>query len=227
MLGVIVNTVAILAGATVGLIFKKGIPERFSNTIIHGVALAVILIGLLGALEATNILLVIFSLVIGGIIGESIRIEKRLEDFGDLLQKRFSKNNSNIASGFVTTTLIYCVGPLAIIGALNSGLAGDHSVLFSKSLIDGVTAVVFAATLGVGALFSGVSVFIYEGIIVALSYSLKDILVGEVLANMSAIGGLLIVALGFKMISSIKIKVGNLLPAMFIPIIYYIILNLV
>jgi len=227
MLGVIVNTLSILAGATIGLVFKKGIPERFSNTIIHGVALAIILIGLLGALEATNILLVIFSLVIGGIIGESIRIEKRLEGFGDLLQKKFSKNNSDIASGFVATTLIYCIGPLAIIGALNSGLLGDHSILFSKSLIDGVTAVVFAATLGIGVLFSGVSVFIYEGSIALLSFTLKDLLVGEVLTNMSAIGGLLIIALGIKMISNIKIKVGNLLPAIFIPIIYYIILDLV
>ncbi|MBN2260119.1 MAG: DUF554 domain-containing protein [Clostridiales bacterium] len=226
MLGSIVNAAAVFIGGFIGLVFRKGIPERFNNTVIHGVGLAVILIGLMGAMEVSNILLLIISLLIGGIIGELIGIEAGLENFGKKLEMKFSKDGNDIAKGFVTTTLMFCVGSMSIIGALEGGLTGEHTTLFAKSVIDFFVSIVFASTMGIGVIFSGFSVLFYEGSIAALAFTLKDVLVGEVITDMSAVGGLLIAALGFKMVFGADIKVGNLLPAMIIPVIYYTVMNL-
>lgn len=223
MLGAVVNSAAIFSGALIGILFKKGIPERFNATVTHGVALAVVLIGIMSAMEFTNILLLIISLVIGGIIGELVDIEKRLDRLGAALENRFAKGHGEIAKGFVTTSLMYCVGSMAIIGALESGLTGDHSTLFAKSVIDFIMGIVFASSMGIGVFFSGLSVLIYEGSISGFAFLLKDVLVGEVVSDMTAVGGLLIAALGFKMLFKNEIKVGNLLPAILVPIVYHMI----
>lgn len=226
MLGAIVNAIAIFIGAAIGLIFGKGIPERVNQTVIHGIGLAIILIGLMGAMEATNILLVIISLVLGGIAGEIINIELRLDNFGKKLEARFANSKSDIAKAFVMYSLMTCVGSMGIIGALEGGLTGNHTTLFAKSVIDFILALVFAASMGFGVLLSGFSVLIYEGSIAGFAFLLKDILVGDVVTDMSSVGGLLIAALGFKLIFKMDMKVGNLLPAIFVPIIYYSIINL-
>ncbi|OPL09150.1 MAG: hypothetical protein AVO33_07890 [delta proteobacterium ML8_F1] len=227
MLGSIVNAAAVFVGALIGVFFHRGIPQRFNHIVTHGVGLAVILIGIKGALEVTDVPLMIISLVVGGVIGEWIDIEKGLENLGKSLQKRFSRDGSDFAKGFVTTSLMFCVGSMAIIGALDGGLRGDHATLYAKSVIDFIMSIVFASSMGIGVFFSGFAVLVYEGGIALLASSLKDILVGDLIVDMSAVGGLLIAALGFKMVFDLEIRVGNLLPSIFVPVVYYTVMNFI
>ena len=222
MLGTFVNTLAIIAGSLVGLIFRKGIPERYGRTVIHSISLAVILIGLKGALETDELLLIVFSLAIGSVVGEVLRIEANLDNLGRWLEARFSTSGDGIAQGFVTASLVYCVGSMAIVGSMESGLTGNHQTLFAKSVLDGITAIVFASSLGKGVLLSSVSVFVYQGLITLTSAFMKQFLVSSVVNQMSAVGGLLIVAIGFNLLEIKKIKVANMLPAIFVPLIYFI-----
>ncbi len=223
MLGTIVNSLAIIAGSILGMVLKNGIKDDYKDTIMDGINLSVIIIGVMGAIKSENIILVIVSMVLGGLIGEMIGIENKLNNLGHKLQNTFAKGDSNFTKGFVTTSLIYCIGAMAIIGSLESGISGNHETLFAKSILDGISAIVFSSTLGIGVAFSAVSVFIYQGSITILSSFVKDILTPEVINEMSAIGGILIMAIGFTMSGIKKIKIGNLLPAIFIPIIYYVI----
>lgn len=227
MFGTIVNSIAIIVGGFLGVVLKKGIKEDYKSTIMDGVALSVLVIGITGAISSNNIILVIASIVIGAILGEWIRIETRLDNIGNKLQERFGKGDSNISKAFVTTSLIYCVGAMAIVGSLESGIQGSHETLFAKSILDGITSILFASTLGIGVIFSAIPVFIYQGTITILGSSIKDFLTPEVINEMSAVGGILILALGINMLGIKKIKVGNLLPAIFIPIIYYTIVNFI
>jgi len=227
LLGTIVNTVSIIVGSLIGLSFKGKIPEKYSQTIMHGIGLAVVLIGIKTALNTDAILIVIISFVIGSIIGELIRIEDRLDQFGDWIGKKISKNSTGISKGFVTASLLYCVGAMAIIGSMESGLTGNHQTLFAKSILDGIGSVIFASTLGIGVIFSAVSVFIYQGIITLTASSIKPYLLPEVVSQMSAVGGLLIFAIGLGLLEIKKIKIGNMLPAIFVPLVYQVIKNMV
>jgi len=172
------------------------------------------------AINTTNPLLLIISLVFGSLIGQWINIELRLERLGNSLQKKF-KNDSGFSKGFVTTSLIYCVGAMAILGSLQSGLTGDHTKLYVKASLDGITAIIFASTLGIGVLFSSVPVFIYQGLITLTASFVKDLLVDIVIIEMAAVGGILIIGIGINILEIKKIKVANMLPSVFIPIIYY------
>ena len=222
MLGTFVNTMAIIGGSLVGLIFSRFIPTKITDTLIHAVAFAVILIGLKMAWKTDAFIIVICSLSFGTIIGELSRIEGRLNNLGNWLEERFAKAGSSISKGFVTTSLLYCVGSMAIVGALESGLTGNHDTLFAKSVLDGLGSIIFAASMGIGVLFSAASVFVYQGLITVSASLMKQFLTHEVITQMSAVGGLLIVAMGFNMLEMVKIKVGNCLPAIFIPLLYYI-----
>jgi len=226
LFGTIVNVFAIIAGSLTGVALSGGIPKKYTDTIMEGIGLAVILIGLKGALKSDDLLLVIFSLVIGSIIGEFLKIEDRLERMGRWLETRFSKAGDGIAKGFVTASLIYCVGSMAIVGALESGLTGNHQTLFAKSVLDGVSAVVFASTFGIGVLFSAVPVLLYQGSITLTASLVKPLLTPVVVTQMSAVGGLLIVGIGLNLLEIRKIKVGNMLPAIGIPLIYFMIRTL-
>jgi uncharacterized membrane protein YqgA involved in biofilm formation len=212
---------AIIGGSLIGLIFSRLIPTKITGTLIHAVAFAVILIGLKMAWKTDAFIIVICSLSFGTIIGELIRIEDRVNNLGNWLEKRFAKTGSSISKGFVTTSLLYCMGSMAIVGALESGLTGNHETLFAKSVLDGLGSIIFAASMGIGVLFSAASVFVYQGLITVSASLLKQFLTPEVIAQMSAVGGLLIVAMGFNMLEMVKIKVGNFLPAIFIPLLYY------
>lgn len=226
MLGTIVNTVAIIIGSLLGLVFRGGIPKKYNITIMQAISLAVILIGLKMALKTDAILLVIFSLVIGSLIGEFLKIEGRLESLGKRLETRFAKAGDGISKGFVFTSLIFCVGSMAIVGSLESGLTGNHQTLFAKSALDGISSIIFTSSLGIGVIFSSISVFIYQGLITASASLMKPFLITPVINQMSAVGGLLIIAIGFNLLEIQKIKVGNMLPAIFIPLIYYILKQL-
>ena len=226
MLGTIVNTVAIIIGSLIGLLLKGGIPEKYSRIMMHAIGLAVILIGIKTALKTDEILIVIVSMAVGSALGELIRIDERLEKMGNWLGGFFSEESSSIAKGFVMTSLLYCVGAMAIVGALESGLTGNHQTLFAKSILDGIGSILFASTLGIGVLFAAVPVFIYQGSITLAASALKPFLIPEVVTQMSAVGGLLILAIGLNLLDIKKLKIGNMLPAIFLPLIYHVILTL-
>jgi hypothetical protein len=227
LLGTIVNTMAIIAGSLVGLIFSRFIPKKNTDSLIQVVAFAVILIGLKMAWKTDAFIIVICSLSFGTIIGELIRIEERVNNLGNWLEERFAKSGSRISKGFVTTSLLYCVGSMAIVGALESGLTGNHDTLFAKSVLDGLGSIIFTASMGIGVLFSAASVFLYQGLITVSASFMKQFLTPEVITQMSAVGGLLIVAMGFNMLEMVKIKVGNCLPAIFIPLVYFMFKQLI
>lgn len=222
MIGTIVNVIAIIVGSIIGFLVKGKLPERFQNIVIQGISLAVLIIGLQMALSVENTtgtLVVIFSLVIGGIIGELLEIENRLESLGEIIQSKFGSDDGLFVQGFVQSSLIYCVGAMAIMGAIQDGLNNDPSILFTKSLLDGTASVAFSATFGIGVLFSSIPVLVYQGSISLLSAWAQRFLNHDVIAMMTATGGLLIMAIGINMLLSVKIKIGNLLPSIFVAII--------
>jgi len=223
MLGTIVNSISIIIGSLIGLFFHKSIKSNYSDIMLKAVSLSVILIGMSNALKTENLMIVIFSMVIGSVMGEFLKIEGNLNKLGEFLESKFASSGSNISKGFVTSSLVYCVGSMAIIGALESGLSGNHQTLFAKSTLDGISAIVFSSSMGIGVMLSSVSVFLYQGAITLLSSLLKDVLITSVVTEMSATGGLLILALGFNMLEFKNIKVGNMLPAIFMPLIFYMV----
>ncbi len=220
MLGTIVNAVAIILGAILGNFLKGGFPERFKATLMQGISLAVILIGLSMALKTQNVMLVTLSIVIGGVIGELLCIEDWLSNLGLKLERRFGGDNGNFAKAFVSTSLIYCVGAMAIMGSLESGLTGNHTTLFVKSVLDGVSSIVFASSMGIGVAFSALPVFLYQGSITLAASFVKPFLTDAIIREMTATGGLLIFGIGVNMLTGgkVQIKVGNLLPAIFVAV---------
>lgn len=220
MVGTVVNTLAIVAGSLLGISLRRGISDAYKETVIAAIGLAVMLIGLKSALQTDDLLLVIISLALGAVIGEMLKIEVRLEALGRLIGSQMGRAGEGVAQGFVTASLVFCVGAMAIIGSLESGLTGNHQTLFAKSLLDGVTSVIFASTLGIGVIFSSVSVLIYQGAITLAATYLKPFLTAGVVAQMSAVGGLLIVAIGLNILDIKKLRIGNMLPGLFIPLIY-------
>ncbi len=224
MLGTIVNALAIICGSLLGLLFSKGIADNYKEIILSGVGLSVILIGIKSAQVSDNLMVVIFSVILGALIGEYLKIEDRLAALGRFIEKKVtakSSDSSSFARGFVTASLVFCVGSMAIVGSLESGLTGNHQTLFAKSVLDGVTSIIFASTMGFGVLFSGVAVFLYQALITLTASSMKNFLIPETITQMTSVGGLLILAIGFNMLKITTIKVGNLLPAIFLPLVYF------
>lgn len=236
--GTIVNTLAVLAGSVAGLLltwlagrFAHVLPagsarlgERLQTIIMQGVALCVMYLGISGSLEGQNSLIAILSMVLGAVIGELLDLDRRMRVLGEWVQKKTERlaiggGKASISEGFVTASLLFCVGAMAIVGALQDGLTGDHSTLFAKSLLDGISAVVFSASLGVGVAFSAVAILLYQGLIAVAASFLSPLLGDAVIAEMTCVGSLLIVALSLNMLNLTKIKVMNLVPAIFLPII--------
>ena len=215
--GTIVNVAAISAGALVGRYAGRFIPERIRMTVMAGLGLTVILIGLQMALKSMHPMIVIGSLILGGILGELLQIEARLESFGSWLQGRFA-GAGNVAEGFVAATLLFCVGAMAIMGALQDGLTGTPTILYAKAALDGVASIALASTLGIGVLFSALSVALYQGGITLAAESAKSLLTDSVVVEMNAVGGLLIVAIGLDLIGVKRLPVGNMLPAVFVAV---------
>ena len=239
-LGTLVNMLLVLLGSTIGILIKGGLKTKYQETIMNGLGLAVIFIGISGALqglfmvegsglETTNTMLMIISLALGGFLGEWIDIEARLDRVGETLKKTFKvegERSSGFVESFVNSSLLFCVGAMAIIGSLQDGLSGDFSMLIAKGVIDGVVAIFFASTFGIGVFFSIIPMAIYQGGITLLATFVEPFLSERLISNISFIGSILILGIGVNMIFGKKIKVGNLLPAVLIPIIYEIIINL-
>lgn len=235
-LGTIINCSAVIAGTLVGLLVKGGLSKRFEQTIFSAVGLAVMFIGLGGALAGLLVfedgaldtrytMLMVLSLILGAVTGELLNIEKGLNNFGEWVKAKLPPRlaGNTFVDGFVTASMLFCVGAMAIVGALEDGLSGDHSVLLAKSVLDGITSVLFASTLGIGVAFSAFPLLIYQGGITLLAQVLKPFLTDELIGQMSCIGSVLIFAIGVNMIFGKKINVGNLLPAIFFPIIFALI----
>ncbi len=217
MLGTIVNAAAIVAGSLIGLLFKKGFSKKIADAVMTGLALCVLYIGISGALEGQNVLAVILSMVVGGIVGTLLDLDARLKKLGDRIEARIKNGaQSGFSNGLVTASLLYCVGAMAILGALASGLRGDHSILYTKSLLDFISAIVLAATLGMGVAFSAVPVFLYQGLIALLATLVAPALNDAAVADMTCTGSLLLIALGLNMLGVTKIKVMNYVPGIFL-----------
>lgn len=230
MLGTIVNSLAIIGGSLVGLLFNKGIAQRYKDILMSAIGLSVVLIGLKSALATDDLMVVIFSMILGSLAGEALAIENRLEGFGKFLEKKMasaSGDTSAIGRGFVTASLVFCVGSMAIVGSLESGLTGNHQTLLAKSVLDGVTSIVFASAMGIGVIFSSVAVFLYQGLITISAGFLKNYLTPDTVAQMTSVGGLLILAIGLNMLKITSLKIGNMLPAIFLPLFYFMIRSVI
>ena len=227
MIGTIINVLAILAGSALGLLLRRGMRQEVADTVMQGLGLSVLLIGVQGMIQTGNVLLVILSMVFGGIVGSLLQIEKRMNDLGAYAQRKLVRANdeggggNDFANGFVTASLVFCIGAMAVVGSLNSGIRGDHSTLIAKAALDGVAAALFAGTMGIGVMLSAVPVLLYQGSIALLGNAIAPFLSDAVVLEMSAVGGLLIVGLGVNMLLKQQIKVANLLPAIFIPFLYF------
>jgi uncharacterized membrane protein YqgA involved in biofilm formation len=222
MLGTIVNSLAIVVGGFIGIFFKNVFPQRLTDALLKASGLAVIALGIKLSLVGEETTLLIMSVIIGTGIGELLKIEERLDNLGNFVQSKMKNKDSNITLGFVTCTLLYCVGSMSILGAIQSGLTGNHEILFSKSLLDLIVSITMAVSMGFGVVLSAVSVLIYQGSITILAQYMQSLLSDAVVIEMTAIGGVLIMAIGLNFLEIKRIKVGNMLPAVFLPIIYFL-----
>ncbi|MCL6612583.1 MAG: DUF554 domain-containing protein [Peptococcaceae bacterium] len=214
MTGTFANTAAIVAGGLLGVFLRRGIPEAVKETVMQGLGLSVLLIGIQMSLKTENVLLVVISLVAGGAAGQAIDIEKRLAALGARLETRIGGGEGRMSRAFVTASLIYCVGAMAIVGSIEDGLNGNPSILLAKATLDGVSAVVFSSTLGPGVIFSALPVFLYQGSITLLADNFKTLLTDGVVKELTATGGLMIVGIAVNILGIREIRVGNLLPAL-------------
>jgi uncharacterized protein len=228
LFGTLVNGALIIIGSVLGLLFTK-IPERYKETVMHGIGLAVVLIGLQMAFSTQVIIVVLLSLLSGAIIGELLNLERKLNQFGNWIGSKIKTNASNesFSQGFVTASLIFVVGAMAIIGALDSGIRGDHEVLITKGILDGFTALVLTTTLGFGVALSVVPVLLYQGSITLLATQIErwvpEVFLNGLIVELTAVGGLLIVAIGLNMLKVVQIRIGNLLPSIVtVGFVYYI-----
>ena len=222
LLGSLVNSAAIILGGSIGLALKKGLSDRIASAVMNALALCVLYIGVSGILKGENILITILSMVFGTLVGEWIDLDKKINQLGDEIESRVSSENKehSVSNGFVTASLLFCVGAMAIVGALQSGLTGNHDTLFAKSLIDGIAAIVMASSLGIGVLLSASLILVYEGGITLFANVLAPLLTDSVINEMTCVGSLLIVGLALNMLKLTNLKIMNYAPAVFFPILF-------
>ena len=225
MFGVLVNVGTVVLGALAGLLFNKGIPEKVSKASMIGLGVCTLYIGISGSLEGENVLLVIASVVLGAIVGTLLDIDGKINILGQKVEQQFKKdgNTTSIAEGWVTATLLFCVGSMTVTGSITAGLTGDHSILVTKAMLDLVSAMMLASSLGAGVLLSAVSVLVIQGGLVLLSSLLSPFLSAGAINEMTCVGSLLIIMIGTNLMGLSKFKVADYLPAiLFAPIIYNI-----
>ena len=237
MLGPVVNAIVIVVCALVGCFLVRGIPARFEEIITKAIGLSIMYVGIKGAMDNQHVLLLIISMVVGAALGELIDIDAFMKRMGDWAERRLGLSEKDGASGgvtggtgsgkgrsfskgFVSASILYCSGSMAIVGSMQSGLLGNHEILFAKSILDGAISIVFGASMGIGVVFSALPVFIYEAVIALAAMAVRDFLTQEMIREMSAVGSLLIAAIGFNFLGVKEIKVANFIPAIFIPLVY-------
>ncbi len=224
MLAVVVNSVVVILGGLLGLLLGGRLKEERTKTIMSGLGICTMVIGITGAITTSNILIVILCLVAGTVLGELLKLETHLDKAGEWLKARVSKNGGGrFTEGFVTASLLFCVGSMAVMGSFDAGLRGDYNTIFAKSALDGIMAVTFAATMGLGVLFSALSIFVYQGALTLLAGVVEPLLSPQAITEMSAVGGIMLIATGMNIIGLTKerIRVGNMLPALVFPAIWF------
>ncbi|MDR2149899.1 MAG: DUF554 domain-containing protein [Spirochaetaceae bacterium] len=219
MLGPLVNALVIVVCAFFGRFVVKGIPQRFEEMVKKSIGLSIVYVGIKGALDNQQVLLLIVSMVCGAIIGELLNIDRLMNRFGSWAEHKLKMSGGTFAQGFVSASILFCTGSMALVGSLQSGLTGNHETLFAKSILDGALSIVFAASMGLGVACAALPVLVYQGGIALGSFALKDMLSPDSIREMSAVGSLLIAAIGFNFLGA-EIRVANLIPAIFIPWLY-------
>ena len=226
MIATFINCGLIILGSLLGLLLRDRISARFTTIVTQVLALCVLSIGFSSAIATNNTLCVIVCVVLGALLGEGLRIEERLDDLGNFLRSRLIRGedgeHSRFTEGFVTASVLFCVGAMAVMGAIEAGVNGNYSILISKSVIDGITAITFAAAMGIGVAFSAIPILFYQGGLTLLAGYVAVFLTDSMVTEMSAVGGIIIVGIGINMLgfTSKKLKVGNMLPAIFLPLLY-------
>ena len=221
MIAAVVNAVVVAVGCLIGMLLGGRLQEKHTKTIVTGLGLCTMVIGISSSLNTANILVVIVCLVVGTIIGELLKIEQRLDSLGDWLKARVAKKGGGrFTEGFVTASLLFCVGSMAIMGSFDAGLRADYTTIFTKSALDTVMAVTFGATMGIGVMFSGLTILVYQGALTLLAGVLEPLLSAVVVTEMSAVGGIMLMATALNILGLPKerIKVGNMLPAIVIAV---------
>lgn len=217
--GAVVNFFIVILGSLIGLLFKKGIPEKVRTTLMNGMALCVMYIGITGLFEDDiNIIVIILSFALGAILGELADFDRLIYRLGEKIEARFKSGDTKVAEGFVTATLLFCVGAMTVVGSIDSGINGDNATLYSKSVIDCIAGMALTTTFGIGVMLSCIPVLIIEGSLTLLAVFVAPILTTEVINHMSVIGSALIIALSLNMLGITKIKIMNYLPSIFLPI---------
>ena len=213
MKGTLINIAAILGGTTLGMLLKTRMPHRVSQVVLQGIGTFTVFLGIRLALQTQSVLTMLLSLTIGGIVGAVLNIEGNLEHIAVRLEARFKTEQSQIAKGFLTATLLFCVGPMAIIGSLEDGISGNYQILMTKSMMDGFCAIAFGSTMGIGVALSAAAVLAYQGGMTVLASIMRQLLTDAAIIEMTATGGLLIVGIGLDILGIKKVQVANMLPA--------------
>jgi uncharacterized membrane protein YqgA involved in biofilm formation len=216
MLGTLLNASTVIIGSIIGLIIRSKLPKRITKTAFQGVGLFTIILGIMMAIKTTNLLIMIFSIVIGSIFGELIDIDKWINNFGEWLKNKFKTKNQKFSEGLVTAFLLYCMGSMTILGAIEEGLGGVPNLLVAKSILDGFSSIVLAATLGFGVIFSSIPLLIYQGGLTLLASNIQNSLTDIIVNEITAVGGIILLGLGIQLLEIKKIKVINMIPSMII-----------
>jgi uncharacterized membrane protein YqgA involved in biofilm formation len=216
MLGTYVNVVAVIIGSSIGVLLHQQFPEKLKKIVFQAVGLVVLFLGISMALKTDNFVIIIFSLVIGAIIGEWIDLDTHVDRFGNLLKARFKSEDDRFSEGLVTAFLIFCIGAMTIIGAIEDGLNNDPSILYAKALLDGCVSIALASTFGIGVLFSVIPLFIFQGGITVVAASSEAFFTDTLINELSAVGGIVLMVLGIQLLEIKEIKVINLLPALIV-----------
>lgn len=219
MSGVLVNVLTVIAGSIAGLLFHKAISRKCIDAVMYAIGLCTIYIGISGALEGDNVLVIIASMVLGTLLGTILHIDDGINKLGKTVEKKFKKKKGNIAQGFVTASLLFCVGSMTIMGSLNAGISNDNSLLYTKAFLDLFSSAMLAASLGIGVLFSALFVLVFQGGLVIFAEYVAPFLTDAAVADMNCVGSLLIIALGLNLLNIAKIKVADMLPAILFAVI--------
>ncbi|MDR0645377.1 MAG: DUF554 domain-containing protein [Treponema sp.] len=236
MLGPVVNALTIVVCSLLGCFIVRGIPFRFEEIVKKGMGLAIVYLGIKGAMENRYVLLLIMSMVIGAVIGELVNIDRLMNSLGRWAGNQFfskketetqrSEKQETFAKGFVSASILFCTGSMTIVGSMQSGLQGNHEMLFAKSILDGTMSLVFGASMGIGVMFSAFTVLVCEGGVALAASVIKRLLTMEIITEMSAVGSLIIAAIGFNFFEIKEIRVANLIPAIFVPWVWFVIADI-
>lgn len=224
-LGTIVNTITVMVGSTIGTLLSTRFPEKIKRIVFQAIGLGTLVIGMKMAFEVQNILVLIFSLLLGGIAGELLKLNDRLEKMADILKSKLKTSSGNFSEGLVTAFLIFCMGSMTIVGAIDEGLRGNHSILLTKSVLDGFTSVALASTYGFGVFFSSIPLFIFQAGITLLALLSQKFFTPLMISQLTAVGGAMILGIGINLLDIKKIKIINLLPALIFVVIFTLVLE--